>query len=455
MRAHALLAFSAIASSAAAQTAPDSAIRATIEGRVTANRNAAIVVGVLEPSGTRIISAGVADERRSVPLDGNTVFEIGSVSKVFTGALLADMVRRGEVKLDDPVRKYLPDSVRMPSRDNREITLLDLATHRSGLPRMPANFAPKDAENPYADYSVGQMYAFLSTHELRRAVGEQYEYSNLGAGLLGHVLARRAGKSYEELLVERILQPLGMHDTRISLTPGMRQRLARGHFATGYPAPNWDIPTLAGAGAIRSTASDMLKFLAANLDEGTDGLPASLRFAHRVQREGPGNSPPTGLNWHINRRRGREIVWHNGETGGYHAYVALDHGTRTGVVVLTNTSFTIDGIGLWVLDTTTTISRVPAIAIRKEIPVRAALLEDYVGVYRLTPAFAIAVTRAADTLFIQPTSQGRFRILPESDTKFFVREIDAQISFVRDAGGKVHELVLHQNGADQRAPRVP
>ncbi len=435
-------------------TQADSAIHAAIEARVAANRNAAIVVGVLEPGGSRIISAGIADERRAGRADGNTVFEIGSVSKVFTGALLAEMVRRGEVRLDDPVQKFLPPSVTMPSRNGRQVTLLDLATHRSGLPRMPANFQPKDTENPYADYTVEQMYAFLSSYALTRDIGAGYEYSNLAVGLLGHVLALRAGTSYEALLLERIVRPLGMSDTRVVLTPAMRERLARGHYATGAPAQNWDLPTFVGAGGIRSTANDMLKFLAANLDV-REGLPAALRSAHVMQREGPGTAPAVGLNWHLNRRRGREFAWHNGETGGYHSYLALDHETRTGVVVLTNTAFSIDGIGLWVLDSTTTLTQLGPMPVRKEAPARPALVAEYVGSYRLTPAIVMTVTADEDRLFLQLTGQGRLRVIPESDSKFFLREVDAQISFVRDGAGKVVELVLHQNGADQRAPRIP
>src|SRR4029453_3090616 len=138
----------------------------------------------------------------------------------------------------------------------------DLATHTSGLPRLPSPFTPKNPANPYADYSVEDLYRFLSSHELRRDIGSQYEYSNLGGGLLGHVLARRAGMDYEALVRARITGPLGMNDTRIVLTPEMRGRLAAGHNAALKPVPNWDLPTLAGAGALRSTVNDLLKFAA-------------------------------------------------------------------------------------------------------------------------------------------------------------------------------------------------
>ena len=199
------------AGGAAAQRAapPDSAIRSILQTRVETGRAVGLVAATLDHGQSQVFTAGVSGAQ-GVPLDGNTLFEIGSITKVFTASLLAEMAARGEVGLDDPVAKYLPPSVRVPSRNGKQITLLDLSTQTSGLPRMPTNFSPKDELNPYADYSVDQLYAFLSGYELTRDIGSQYEYSNLGVGLLGHALALRAGKSYEALLVERILRPLGI-----------------------------------------------------------------------------------------------------------------------------------------------------------------------------------------------------------------------------------------------------
>src|SRR6266566_3001093 len=205
------------------------------------------------------------------------------IRKVFTASALADMVARGEVKLDDPVANYLPRAVRMPVRV-RPITLLDLATQSSGLPRLPDNFAPRDSSNPYADYSVQQLYEFLSRYQLPRDPGASYEYSNLGVGLLGHALALRAGMSYEQLVTRRILTHLGMRETAITLTPAMRARLAPGHDVGGNVVPNWDLPTLAGAGALRSTARDMLTFLAANLDTSATPMARGLRQTHEPRQ---------------------------------------------------------------------------------------------------------------------------------------------------------------------------
>ena len=228
--------------------ATDDEIKSILQQRVEyAKKSVGIVVGIIDDKGARVITFGKPSLDGKQPLDGNSIFEIGSVTKVFTATLLADMVERGEVSLSDPISKYLPKTVKTPSRDGKEITLLDLATQTSGLPRVPTNFAPKDPRNPYADYSVDQLYAFLSGYTLTRGIGEKYEYSNVGVGLLGHILAIRAGTDYETLVRKRICEPLKMNDTKISLTPEMQTRLTTGHNPTLKPVSNWDLPTLAGA----------------------------------------------------------------------------------------------------------------------------------------------------------------------------------------------------------------
>jgi D-alanyl-D-alanine-carboxypeptidase/D-alanyl-D-alanine-endopeptidase len=439
----------------AAQTTfpPDSAIRSVLAERVAGGGPTGIVVGLLDASGARrVIAYGTPGEGVRAPLDGSTVFEIGSITKVFTTAILADMVRKGDVGLDDPVAMYLPADVTVPSREGKPITLGDLATQSSGLPRMPDNFTPADPTNPYADYSVAELYAFLSGYTLPRLPGERYEYSNLGMGLLGHALALKAGVSYETLVAERVLGPLGMHDTHITLTPALRARLATGHDQGGAPAANWDIPTLAGAGALRSTANDMLAFAAANLD--TAGpLGAALQTAHepRVRTDDP--ALRVGLAWHILKTPATAIVWHNGGTGGYHAFLGLDPAQHTAVVVLSNSTRSIDDIGFHLLDPAVPLQPQPKP--RHEIAIDPTLLDGYVGDYELAPTFHLVVTRAGDALFVQATGQPKFPIFPESPVDFFLTVVDAQITFVRDSTGVVTGLVLHQNGRDVPGRRVP
>jgi len=207
----------------------DAEIQRILKERLHPKTDTGIVVGLLDSRGPRITAAGISGPAGVPALDGDTVFEIGSVTKVFTASVLAVMVESKEVSLLDPVAKYLPASVRVPSRNGKEIKLVDLATQTSGMPPVPANMLPKDFANPYADYTVQQMYEFLSGYELTRDIGEKYEYSNLGVGLLGHVLSLKAGKSYETLVTERILKPLKMSDTAVTLRLELRSRLAIGH----------------------------------------------------------------------------------------------------------------------------------------------------------------------------------------------------------------------------------
>lgn len=338
-----------------AQAFPDDdAIQSILSQRIEQGRGVGLVVGVLEANGSaRVVVAGSAGEgARS--LSDRTLFEIGSVTKTFTGALLAEMARRGEVSLDDPVARYLPASVRMPTRNGRHITLLDLATHRSGLPALPTNFAPADPGNPFADYTEQQMYDFLSSHELERDIGSQVEYSDFAMGLLGHALARAAGSSYEQALRTRILEPLGMRDVVIGLDGEAGAWMARAHDEAGVEVSLWDGPALAGAGALRASVRDMLRWLAVNLGDAEPALATALRTAHEPREpllvgQGPVDLH-VGLGWITRSKADSHIVWHNGGTGGFFSFLGFDPARRVGVVVLSNAHHPVDDIGLHLLD---------------------------------------------------------------------------------------------------------
>lgn len=433
----------------------DDEIRAILKDRIDrGKKSVGIVVGLIDKNGTRIVGYGKPEKNSTRALDGDTVFEIGSITKVFTGILLADMVTRGEVRLEDPISKYLPKTVKVPSRNGREITLLDLSNQTSGLPGMPSNFSSKNPGNPYADYSVAQMYEFLSSYQLTRDIGSKYQYSNLGVGLLGHVLALRAGKDYETLVRERILHPLKMKDSGITFTPNMKAHLAKGHDMTLRQVQNWDLPTLAGAGALRSSVDDMLKFLAANIGLKKTPLLTAMRLSH-ISRQ-PAGAPDLeiGLNWHILKKFDTEMIWHNGQTGGYHSFTAFDRKKLAGVVVLSNSTNSIDDIGRHLLEKQYPLAKFEDGKERIEIKVDAKILEQYVGEYSLAPGINFTVTRQDAQLYVQLTGQGKFEIYPESETDFFLSVVDAQITFVKDQTGKVTSLVLHQNKVDQTAKKI-
>ena len=423
----------------------DAAIRDILAERIdTHRRSVGIVVGAIDPRGRRVVAHGKLEAGDARQLDGDTLFEIGSVTKVFTALLLADMVARGEVALGDPVGKLLSAEVKVPERGGRAITLLDLATHTSALPRMPANFAPKDPWDPYADYSIAQLNDFLSTHALTRDIGTQYEYSNLGVGLLGLALARRAGMDYETLVRTRIAEPLAMASTRITLSPALQARLAVGHDGELTKVASWHLSeAFVGAGALRSSANDLLVFLAANLGYASTPLAPAMAEMLKVRRPIGGGSHEMALGWHVLKRANMEIVWHNGQTGGYHSYVGYDAKTRTGVVVLSNSSSDIDDIGMHLLD-----ASLPLKKQRKEITVDPALFDGYVGRYQLAPNFILTVSRDAGHLFVQATGQPRFEVFAESERDYFYRVVDAQITFEADNQGRATRLILHQNGMD-------
>ena len=415
-------------------------------------RSVGIVVGVIAPGERRVVGYGrLATEDPRVP-DGDTVFEIGSITKAFTAILLADLAGEGAVELETPVQRLLGPDVTVPTRNGAEITLLHLATHSSGLPRLPANLRPANAANPYADYTVAQLHEFLSSYELERDIGETVEYSNLGAGLLGHVLALNQETDYETLVSTRLLEPLGMSDTSISLSSSQQERLAVGHSVQLRPVANWDLPTLAGAGALRSTVNDMLTFVEANLGLGESPLQAAMAVTHAPRRDFAAPNMQIGLGWITRGGLGRELHWHNGGTGGYRSFLGFDLESGTGVVVLSNSGDGVDDLGFHLLDSRYGLVVPPAL--RTAIEVDPAIYDAYVGRYQLAEDLIFTVTRQGDRLFVQLTGQPRFEVFPESETYFFLRVVDAQITFGRAEDGTVDHLVLHQNGVDQRAGRV-
>jgi len=428
-------------------------IRGILANRIDEQkRSVGIVVGVVEPGGRRVVAHGQLATDNPTEVDGDTVFEIGSITKAFTAILLADLVGEGAVEFEMPVQRLLGPDVTVPTRNGAEITLLHLATHSSGLPRLPSNMRPGNAANPYADYTVAQLYEFLSSHELERDIGEAVEYSNLGAGLLGHVLALNQETDYETLVSDRLLEPLDMPDTSIALSPSQRERLAIGHSVQLRPVANWDLLTLAGAGALRSTVNDMLTFVEANLGLRDSPTHAAMTVTHEPRRDFAPPEMRIGLGWITRGRHGREFHWHNGGTGGYRSFLGFDLESQTGVVVLSNSGDSVDDLGFHLLDSRYRLVVPPAL--RTAVEVDPAIYDAYIGRYRLNENIVFTVTRQGDGLFVQLTGQPRVGVFPESETKYFYRVVDAQITFGRGEDGAVDHLVLHQNDMDQRAERI-
>ena len=420
-----------------------------------------IVVGVIDPDGRRVVAYGNLANGDPRTLDGDTIFEIGSISKVFTSLLLADMVNRKEVALDDPAAKYLPENVRMPERNGKSITLLDLSTHTSGLPPLPSNLKPE------ADYSMEDLYQFLSGYTLPRDPGSEYEYSNLGVGLLGHLLACRAGTDYESLIRSRIAQTLSMPNTGIALSSFMNQRMATGHNAMLAPVADSYLPTpLAGAGALRSSANDMLTFLDAFLGYKESPLAPAMKAMLEVRR--PAGQATIGLGWIIMSAHGREIAGHGGRAGGFCSTVGYNPEERIGVVVLSNASTPsgVDDIGLHLLNPKAPLSNPDPLNQRTEIRIDPALLDNYTGRYQVTPNLIFEITCDGGRLFAQGfahlphnrpgdlTGLPKFELFAEGEKNFFAKVADNQITFETCPEGRATSLILHKAGRDMPAPRL-
>lgn len=418
-----------------------------------------IVVGILKPDSKHIYSYGTMGTGDRRPVNGNTVFDIGSLTKVFTALILSDMVVHRELSLDDPVAKYLPPDVHLPSRGGKQITLADLATHTSGLPLRPTNLASKDPNNKYTGYSTDLLYQFLSTYAPKYDIGSHYEYSNVGFGVLGQALSRRAGRPYAELVHSLITKPLGMNDTRLSWTIGMRERSALGYNADLMPVEHEDSGALVGSGDLKSTANDLLKFLEACLGyRGSTFLPAMNVMLNTRRSGGMEPSTQIGLAWNIYLNDSHEIVWKNGSESGFRAFVGYNPTARLGVVALINaqTPEGADDIGLHILDPSIRVDmHVPRV--HKEVAINPALLDRYVGRYQFSPADIMIITRDGNHLFIaqeQAPDQGKFEMFAEGDRDFFLKVADAQCTFESLGDGPATSAIWHQAGQDQRAVRI-
>ena len=306
------------------------------EGYLAKRSAGALVVGLVQQDKLFTAGFGRVSAANAVAPGATTIFEIGSITKVFTGIALAKMVTDGTLRLEDTIERSLPPGGELPLA-LRPVTLVQLATHTAGLPRLPENLHLSDAraDNPYIRYGSKELYEYLRTAKLSHAPGRKSDYSNLGAGLLGHILELRAGKSYEQLVRESICEPLGMPDTTITLSAAQRERLTPGHDPAGQVVPNWDFAVLAPAGALRSCVGDLLKLVQASVATNHPTLGRALAFAQQPHFKSWIET--VGLGWQIQETtEGLCFCWHNGGTGGYVSFLGFDPKHQTGIVLLSN-----------------------------------------------------------------------------------------------------------------------
>ena len=326
-------------------------IQALLDQRVRDRRAMGLCVALISPDGAvDYFSAGDCGQRAGGQINADTVFEIGSITKTFTGTLLAQMVERGEASLQATVRQYAPAALKFRGNGAGDISVLQLVTHTSGLPRLPLSLAfvasmLRDTRNPYKHYSLEQMWAYVADKRLNASIAHGFNYSNLGFGLLGELLATKAGLTYSQLVQRDITGPLGMADTGATTPESAAGRLALGHNGKLKVTSYWDVAAMPGAGALRSTARDMARYVLAQ----QHGTLAGARFS-QTPRASAGEGMEVGLAWITLTAYDDVIVWHNGETGGFCSFAGFSRKSGLGVAVLCNAAMAVDDLALHLLN---------------------------------------------------------------------------------------------------------
>jgi CubicO group peptidase (beta-lactamase class C family) len=327
------------------QTLTDKAVDSIVQPYASLATTHAISIGILKNNETHFYGYGETVEGNKQIPNEQSLFEIGSITKTFTAILLSDAVNSGKIKLDDPVNKYLPDSIPQLQYEGVPVTIKMLSNHSSGIPRMPDNFdtVATDSLNPYKDYDEHNLFSFYKSLKLKRMPGSKYEYSNLAVATLGIILQHIYSKSFEQLLIEKICDPLQMNNTRQYIRKNDSSKVAVGYNEEGKYNGPWDFEAFAAAGCIRSSAEDMLKYAKANLGEAPAFLNKDIQLTHTVTFKD--SNATVALGWHYIKAGDEEILFHNGGTGGYRSYLGINLNKKTAAVILSNTAVSVDDIG--------------------------------------------------------------------------------------------------------------
>lgn len=410
------------------------------------------------------LSVGVIKDGKSVTVhlgrmradgptpDDDTIYELGSVSKVFTGILAADSIVQGKMRLDQPAQELLPATVTMPGDQAHPVTVKHLLTHQSGLPPIADNMPNVNSQNPYVGYTSELMYEFLSGHKLQRKAGSKAEYSNLGMSLAGHLVCRSAGLDYDQLLKQRLTGPLKMSSTGVTLGDDVKDQVATPYIGVGTPGVLWDFEDLPGAGGVRSTTADMLRFAAAHIEPADDAAGQAIELAWKKHQTGGGDAHAMGLAWQI--AGDRMTRWHNGQTLGSHSILLINRQIKCAVVVLSNTaSMELDRLGQDVMQLLAGAHVEPR-TFSKYITVADDVMQKYVGRYELTPQLVFTVSVKTGKLMVGLTGQPELPIYAKSETKWEYKAVPASIEFQLDDDGKCQSLELTQNGATHSAKKM-
>lgn len=444
--------FILVAKPVQAQDIDFAAVDEYVKQGIESGKLSGIFIGHISPEGEVTKTAkGALKIKGSNPVTAQSLFEIGSISKVFTTLLLAQVMQEQDISLDDIAREYLPRGMTLPRYNGQEILIRHLVTHTSGLPSLPDNMFPEDASNPYADYTLQKLKKYLKGTKLTRAPGSRFEYSNLGLALVGHIIESETGNEYEQLVIDRIAKPLNMEDTRIKVAAADSSRLAKGH-ADGKTVANWDLPVFEGAGALRSTGEDMMKFLEAQM-----GIIDSKLWPYMQKTQQPLFDIDQGLNRQTDKigmawfyaTDNDTIMWHSGGTGGYRSFIGINKESGSGAIVLSNSTADLSDLYFHLLDSNYELRHE-----NESISLTTKELERFVGEYKSERGFSFYVTNEKGQLFIRLTGQPKALVEPIADDLFVNKQVGAEFDFDTTGSGKVSQLILRQGGQEITAEKV-
>ncbi len=367
----------------------------------------------------------------------DALFEIGSISKVFTNLLLAELVAKGQTDLETTIASLLPE-VTFENSGVGAITLKELATHTSGLARLPGNLNPSDRKDPYADYRAEDLLADLATTRASQTLVKEYSYSNYGLGLLGYLLGRIDGDGYSSALDKHVLKPMNLDHTFVQMTGDQFDQNTITAYRNDEQMANWHFDALAGAGAIVSNTQDLGKFAMFFL--GNDWPLQQSRDVALAPTDGQTNAI-----WHLAQQEGHKVYWHNGGTGGFRSFLGIDPQQDRAIILLTNSGVDVTPAGLAWFAASTIQDAAQA------LPNDAS---DYLGYFAINDGFVLHVFIEQDQLLVQATNQPAFALAQADKDKFAVQGVDAQLEFVRDEQGQVSEAILVQAGQRMSASRT-
>ena len=443
-----LFAAVAMAMTCNVHAADDAALAATVDKRLAGDRTGACMAVAVIDQGGVARAFRCADPAQAARIGPDSAFEIGSVAKTMTSILLADLIVQGKGSLDDPLSKWLPAGTAVPDFEGQPILLRHVVTHTSGLPALPSRMQVPNPADPYAALTVEDLLASLGDVQLAEAPGTRFAYSNFASMLLSYAVAQRAGVGFEDLLRDRLFAPLGMDHAYVARRPD-GVRAAGGHAPNGLPVPAWTLPPqLAGAGGVRATLDDMVRYVQGNLDPA--GLP--LQPAIELAQRPLGGEPPMAMNWMLVPVAGRSVLAHEGGTGGFSSFVSVDREAGRGVVVLSDTSWNAIG-GLGSLALHLVDPSLPLGAPRVAATPPQALLDGVVGDYQLQGMMKMSLRQRDGRLFSQAEGQPEFELAYDSAGDFHPLAVDALLRPQRKADGS-HAFTWMQGGGVVAATRL-